>query len=126
MSMCSFQKNATFCILLHKNVVFFAFFLYVLCKRMLRICVLLRSLQKNVALFAFFYVLKKRTQKNASFFWVSYVAKNSKKERKRTLLALKERKRMMRTQRKRTQFPTMYRRGKMYNKVTRAAKKMYF
>ena len=34
-------------------------------------CVLLHSLQKNVAFFAFFYVLKKRTQKNASFFWVS-------------------------------------------------------
>ena len=35
------------------------------------LCVLLHSLQKNVAFFAFFYVLKKRTQKNASFFGVS-------------------------------------------------------
>ena len=32
---------------------------------------LLCSLQKNVAFFAFLYVLKKRKQKNASFFWVS-------------------------------------------------------
>ena len=53
----------------------FAFF----CKRALRslhsftffakeycvLCVLLCSYQKNVAFFAFFYVLKKRTQKNA-------------------------------------------------------------
>ena len=41
----SFQKNITFCVLLHKNV----------------LCVLFRSLQKNVAFFAFFYVLCKRT-----------------------------------------------------------------
>ena len=41
------------------------------CKRMKRSHVLLRSLQKNIAFFAFFYVLKKRMQKNASFFWVS-------------------------------------------------------
>ena len=77
----SLQKNAKFCILLHsfakehcillqKNIAFFAFF-YVLCKRMLRslryfmffakeryvLCILLCSLEK--------------TQKNASFFWVS-------------------------------------------------------
>ena len=56
----------------------FAFF----CKRMLHSlrsfmffakerCVLLRSLQKNIAFFVFFNVLKKRTQKNASCFWVS-------------------------------------------------------
>ena len=99
-------------------------FFYVLCKRMLRslrslrsftffakecciLCVLLCSLQKNVAFFAFFYVLKIRTQKNASTFWVSYVAKNSKKECKRMLHALKERKRTMRSERKRTQCPTL-------------------
>ena len=76
----SFQKNATFCVLLHKNVAFFAFF-YVLCKRTLRS---LRS-------FRFFCVLKKRMQKNTSFFWVSKVTKNSKKEHKRTLRSLKER-----------------------------------
>ena len=105
----------------------FAFF----CKRMLRslhsfrffakerwvLCVLLHSLQKNVVFFAFFYVLKKRRQNNASFFWVSEVAKNSKKEckrmlrafkeRKRMLRAFKERKRTMRSERKRTQCPTL-------------------
>ena len=53
LGMHSFQKNATFCVLLQKNVAFFAFF-YVLCKRMLHsftffakeccvLCVLLRS-----------------------------------------------------------------------------------
>ena len=70
----SFQKKATFCVLLHKNVAFFAFF-YILCKRTLCslrsftffakeccvLCVLLRSLQKNIAFFAFFYILCKRT-----------------------------------------------------------------
>ena len=114
-----------FCVLLRsfeKKAVFFAFFC-ILYKRTLRslrsftfflkeccvLCILLRSLQKNVAFFAFFYVLCKRTlrsftllrkeckraQKNASFFWVSYVAKNSKKEGKSMLRALKERKRTM-------------------------------
>ena len=34
------------------------------------LCILFCSLQKNVALFAFFYILKKRMQKNASSFWV--------------------------------------------------------
>ena len=43
LGMCSFQKNATFCIFLLKNIAFVAFF----------------------------YVLKKRMQNNASFFWVS-------------------------------------------------------
>ena len=72
LSMRSFQKNATFCLLLHKNVVFFAFF-YVLCKRMLRS---LRSftflrkerkrmhhIQKRTNL------TKKRTEKNGAFFF---------------------------------------------------------
>ena len=44
---------------------------YVLCKTHCVLCVLLRSLQKNVAFFVLFSVLKKRTEKNASFFWVS-------------------------------------------------------
>ena len=37
LGMRSFQKNTTFCVLLHKNVAFFAFFafFYILCKRML-------------------------------------------------------------------------------------------
>ena len=104
--MCSFLKNATFCVLLRsfaKDVAFFVFF-YVLCKRTLGSLRSLRSLQKKIEFFAFFYVLKKSTQKNASFFWVSYIAKNSKKERKRTLRALKERKRTLRAlkERKRT------------------------
>ena len=110
------QKNATFCNLLSS----FAFF----CKRMLHslrswrsftffakeccvLCILLCPLQKNVALFAFFYVLKKRMQKNALFFWVSQVAKNSIKERKRTLRSLKECKRTMLSERKRMQCPTL-------------------
>ena len=66
--------------------------------------VLLRSLQNNAA---FFYILKKRMQRNASFFWVSLVAKNLKKEPKRTLRALKERKRTMHSERKRTLCPTL-------------------
>ena len=47
--------------------------LYVLCKRMLRsLCYFtVCSLQTNVAFFVFLYVLKKRTQKNTSLFWVS-------------------------------------------------------
>ena len=68
-------------------------------------------MQKNNAFFAFFYVLKKRTLKNASFFWVSLVAKNSKKDCKRTLHSLKERKRTMLSERKRTQCPTLGKRG---------------
>ena len=47
--MCSFQKNTTFCVLLHS----FA-------KEHCILCILLRSLQKNVAFFALFYVLCKR------------------------------------------------------------------
>ena len=50
------KKNATF---------------YVFAKERNVLCIILCSLQKNIAFFAFFYILKKRTQKNASFFWVS-------------------------------------------------------
>ena len=53
------KKNPTFCGLLQKNETFshsFAFF----AKRNI-LCVLFHSLQKNVAFFAFFSVLKKRT-----------------------------------------------------------------
>ena len=49
---------------------FLAFFTFFAKERNI-LCVLLHSLQKNVTFFAFFYVLKKRMQKNASFFWVS-------------------------------------------------------
>ena len=64
------KKNATFCVLFQKIETFsrsFTFF----AKEWNVLCVLLRSLQKNFAFFVFFYVLKKWTQKNASFFWVS-------------------------------------------------------
>ena len=64
------QRSAFFCkrtkcshVLLHslqKNEMFSAFF-YVLCK------IMLRSLRS----FKFFYVLKKRTQKECIVFWVS-------------------------------------------------------
>ena len=64
------KKNATFCILLQKNETFSRSFTFFAKERNV-LCVLLRSLQKNVVFFAFFYVLKKRTQKNALFFWVS-------------------------------------------------------
>ena len=64
------QRSAFFCVFLQKNETFsrsFTFF----AKERNNLCVLLRSLQKNVAFFAFFYVLQKRTQKNALFFWIS-------------------------------------------------------
>ena len=94
-------------------------FFYVLCKRTLRslrsftffakeCCVLLHSLQKNVAFFAFFNILKKRMQKKALFFWVFLShQKLERKKRKRTLRALKERKRRMYSECKRTQCPTL-------------------
>ena len=62
--------NATFCVLLQKNETF-SRSLTLFAKERNVLCVLLCSLQKNVAFSAFFYVLKKRMQKNASFFWVS-------------------------------------------------------
>ena len=46
-------------------------FFCVLAKECCVFCVLLCSLEKNAVFFAFFCVLKKRTQKKASFFWVS-------------------------------------------------------
>ena len=52
----SFQKNATFCVLLRS----FA-------KERCVLCILLRSLQKNVAVFAFFYILCKRTLRSFTF-----------------------------------------------------------
>ena len=100
------QRSEFFCVLLQKNKTFshsFTFF----AKDWNVLCFLLSSYQKNVAFFAFFYVVKKRTQKNASFFWVSWVAKNSEKDCKRTLRSLKERKRTMRSEPKRTQCPTL-------------------
>ena len=60
MGMRSFQKNATFWVLLQKNVAFFAFF-YILCKRTFRSLPSFTLFAKNVAFFAFFYFLCKRT-----------------------------------------------------------------
>ena len=53
-----------FCVLLQKNEKFsrsFTFF----AKEGNVLCFLLHSLLKNIAFFVFFYVLKKKTQKNA-------------------------------------------------------------
>ena len=58
------QSSAFFCIRMLHSLRSFTFFAK-------ERSVLLRSLQKNIAFFAFFYFLKKRTQMNASFFWVS-------------------------------------------------------
>ena len=68
------------------------------------LCILLCSLQKNVAFFALFYVLKKRTH---SSFGSHKSPKTREKKCKRTLRSLKEGKRMMRSERKRTQCPTL-------------------
>ena len=64
------QRFAFFCFLLQKNETFSCSFTF-FAKECCILCVLLRSLQKNIAFCAFFYILKKRMQKNASFFWVS-------------------------------------------------------
>ena len=66
----SAQRSAFFCILLQKNKTSSLSFMFFAKERNIP-CVLLHSLQKNIAFSAFFYVLKKRTQKNALFFWVS-------------------------------------------------------
>ena len=64
------QRFAFFCVLLQKNKTFSCSFTF-FAKEQNVLCVLLCALQKHVEFFAFFYVLKKRTQKNALFFWVS-------------------------------------------------------
>ena len=56
-----------FCILLQKNETFSHSFTFFAKERNV-LCVFLHSLQNNVAFFVFFYVLKKRTQKNVAFF----------------------------------------------------------
>ena len=76
----SFQKNATFCVLLCS----FAKERYIL-------CVLLRSLQRKERIFLLGLISRQKLEK----------------KRKRTLRALKERKRMMRSERKRTRCPTL-------------------
>ena len=79
----SFQKNAPFCVLLQKNIAFFAFF-YILCKRTLH------------SLRSFTFI-----RKECIVFWGLISPKNSKKECNRRLYALKEHIRMMRSERKR-------------------------
>jgi hypothetical protein len=86
-----------FYVLLQKNDAFFAFF-YVLCKRTLRslrsftffakercvLCVLLRSLQKNVAFlrsFTFFRKERKRTHRSFGFHKSPKTRKKNVKER---------------------------------------------
>ena len=71
------KKNRTFRVLLQKNETFsrsFTFF----AKECCILGVLLRSLQKNTAFFAFFYVLSKRTLRSLRSFLFF------RKERKRT------------------------------------------
>ena len=58
------RSFAFFCKRTKRSHILFTFF----AKEQNILCILLRSLQKNVAFFVFFYVLKKRTQKNALFF----------------------------------------------------------
>ena len=74
---------AFFCIRTLRSLCSFMF----LAKECCILCVLLRSLQKNVVFFAFFYVLKKRTH---SSFGSHKMPKTQKKECKRTLHSLKE------------------------------------
>ena len=57
------QRSAFFCILLQKNETFLRSFTLFAKERNV-LCVLLRSLQKNVAFSAFLYILKKRTHRS--------------------------------------------------------------
>ena len=64
LGMQSFQKNATFCILL--------------CSFVKELCILLHSLQKKVAFFAFFYILCKRMLHSLCYF--TFLRKQHKKK----------------------------------------------
>ena len=72
------QHSAFFCVLLQKNETLSRSFT-LFAKEQNILCVLLRSLQKNIAFSAFFYVFKKTTQKNASFFGSHKSPKTGKK-----------------------------------------------
>ena len=74
------QSSAFFCVLLHKKETFSRSFTSFAKERNV-LCFLLRSWQKNVAFFAFFYVLKKRTQKTHH----SFGSHNSPKTRKKNV-----------------------------------------
>ena len=108
-----FIKERTFSyVLLHsfqKNAHSLAFFC-VLCKWTLRSLRSLHSLH-SYAFFAnercILCVLKKRMQKNALFFWGLISCQKLEKERKITLCSLKERKRTMRSECKRTRCLTL-------------------
>ena len=95
------------------------------CKRTKRFRVLSRSLQKNGTILAFFPVLCKRTEHSLCsfpFFWVSLVAKNSKKEWGRTERSLKERERPERSERERTRCPTLQLNSILQNRLGRSEK----
>ena len=91
------------------------------CKRTKRSCVLLRSLQENVAFFAFFSILCKRMlrflhsflffrkerKKTERSFVFHKSPKTRKKNGKERNVPFKERKRTERTERKRTRCPTL-------------------
>ena len=79
-------------VLLQKNETFLCSCLFFI-KEWDNYCVLSRSLQKNGTFF--------------SLFWVSKVAKNSKKEWERMEHSLKERERPVRSERERTRCPTL-------------------
>ena len=96
MGMRSFQKDATFRVLLRS----FA-------KECCILCVFLRSLQKNIAFFAFFYIVFKRTLRSLRSFGSHKSTKTWKKNGKERNVPFKEWKRMERTERKRTRCPTL-------------------
>ena len=114
-----------FCVLLQKNKTFLRSFTFFAKERNV-LCVLLRSLQKNVT---FFYVLCKRTlrsftvlRKERKRMYHSFGShkspKTRKKERKRTMRSLKERKRTMCSVWKRTRCPTLVGSSKHLVQVT--------
>ena len=73
------QRSAFFCVLLQKNETFSRSFTFFAKERNV-LCVLLRSLQKNVAFSAFFYVLKKRTQKKTHCSFGSHKSPKTQKK----------------------------------------------
>ena len=78
------------------------------CKRTKRSHILLHSLQKNVAFFAFFSILCRRTLHSLRSFGSHKSLKPRKKNGKEPNIPFKERKRMERTEQRRMQCPTLY------------------
>ena len=95
MGMRSFQKNAIFCVFLQKTLCSLRSVMF-LAKEHCVLCVILRSLQNNVA---FFYVLKKRMHRSFGFHKLPKTRKQNAKEcfvlkkntKKRCLQNVKER-----------------------------------